>query len=294
VVDRNYHVDWRVWLTFALYGSSLTAVQSWFLAAAQTGLPSSIGVTWSLSIEEIFYLLWAPAVRFLRERHLFLVVISAILIAPVIRWYIHSPGCLEYAFFPARMDSLAFGALLALLRNSGRRFRVPGWAPLAGLVVPFSLLLLIPDVRRTAFFAVFGYTLVAIGMALVVAFVLDRAATENPVCRVLRSRLLVRLGTISYTFYLIHLFVFRVISGLFGNLLLSHIGPNRVLQSIEGLASFALTVLVAELSWRYFESPILRLKSRFSSTHRESEVAPQSREPFMPSLTSVREGIEIT
>jgi hypothetical protein len=38
----------------------------------------------------------------------------------------------------------------------------------------------------------------------------------------------------------------------------------------------------------------MRLKSRFSSEHKKSEVAPQSREPFVPSLTSAREGIEIT
>jgi peptidoglycan/LPS O-acetylase OafA/YrhL len=293
VFARNYHVDWRLWLDYALYGSSLTAVQSWYLAAAaQPGLASSIQLNWSLSIEEIFYLLWAPAVRFLRVRYLFLIVISAILIAPVVRWYVHSPGqSIEYYFFPARMDSLALGSLLALLRHSGRRIHIPGWVPVAGLTVPLALLLLIPNPRGSVLFAVFGYTLLAIGMALVVAFVLDRSATGHPVCRVLRSRLLVRLGTISYMFYLIHLFVYLVVSGGF-NLLLFHDGPTRLVRSIEALVSLAVTVGVAELSWRYFESPILRLKSRFSSKQKKIQ-NDDEQEPFVPSLASVHEGAEI-
>src|SRR5271166_1683423 len=207
VFARNYHVDWRLWLTYALYASSLTAVQPWYLAAsAQPGLASSIQLNWSLSIEEIFYLLWAPAVRFLRVRHLFLLVISVIFAAPLIRWYLHSPGqAIEYYFFPARMDTLALGSLLALLRHSGRSIHIPGWLPLAALAVPLALLLRIPAPRGDAFFAVSGYTLIAIAMALVVAFVLDRSATAHPICRILRAPLLVRLGTISYMFYLIHL-----------------------------------------------------------------------------------------
>jgi len=289
VFARNYHVDWRLWLTYALYGSSLTAVQPWYLAAsAQPGLANSIQLNWSLSIEEIFYLLWAPAVRFLRVRHLFLLVISVIFAAPLVRWYLHSPGqSIEYYFFPARMDTLALGSLLALLRHSGRSFHVPGWLPLAGLAVPLALLLRIPAPRGGVFFAVFGYTLLAIAMALVVAFVLDRSATAHPICRVLRSRLLVRLGTISYMFYLIHLFVFRVVTESFSNFVLSHGGPTRLTGLIVAMVSLAVTVLVAELSWRYFESPILSLKSRFGSRQTKSKVATQSREAFVPSLTSV-------
>jgi hypothetical protein len=131
-------------------------------------------------------------------------------------------------------------------------------------------------------------------LVLAVAFVLDRAGTDQPVCKILRSRPLVHLGTISYMFYLMHAFVFRLISGSFRNYLLARSGPNRLLQSVEGVLSLALTVLVAELSWRYFESPILRLKSRFGSKQKESKVATTNAEPLVPLLASVREGIEIT
>ncbi|MGB8010092.1 MAG: acyltransferase [Terriglobales bacterium] len=253
----------KLWLAFALYGTSLVVVRPWYFGAVSRLLPPvrAIEVTWSLSIEELFYLLWAPAVRFLSRRQLRLLVIGVILLAPLIRWYVHTPGeRTEYFFFPARMDTLAFGALLALFKDRIRLSPVSGWIVGLGLAASACLLFLIHDPERNAFFAVFGYTTIAVSMALVLAYVLVRAATDSPVCRILRSSLLVKLGTISYMFYLLHLFVIFVVRQIFANVLVRHWALNRTLQVS---ASLAVTILAASLSWKYFESPILRLKSRF-------------------------------
>jgi peptidoglycan/LPS O-acetylase OafA/YrhL len=268
VFDRSYHFSGRLWTAYALYATSLVVVRPWYFGA-ESHLPGparAIEVTWSLSIEELFYILWAPAVRFLKNRQLEVLVFSIILLAPVIRWYVHSAGHrTEYFFFPARMDTLALGALLALVRD---RFPIslPGWPVIVGLVSSASLLFLIADPESNAWFAIFGYSVIALSMALVLAFVLDRSAGNHPVCRVLRSRLLVRLGTISYMFYLLHLFVIKSFREVFANLLVSHWVLNRILQ-VTG--SLAVTVLLAALSWKYFESPILRLKDRFGTGPRE-------------------------
>src|SRR6266403_3461561 len=69
-------------------------------------------------------------------------------------------------------------------------------------------------------------------------------------------------GTVSYMFYLLHFFVIKNFREVFAHLLLSHWALNRILQ-VTG--SLVVTVLLASLSWKYFESPILRLKERFGT-----------------------------
>jgi peptidoglycan/LPS O-acetylase OafA/YrhL len=264
----SYPLSPRLWWAFALYGASLVVVQHWFSGALSQLPPPvrSIEVTWSLSIEELFYLLWAPAVRFLTRQQLRVLVLGIILLAPVLRWYVHSPGArTEYFFFPARIDTLAFGALLALFGDRIIRWPVRGWMVLLSLVISASFLLLIPNPEYNAYFAVFGYTVIALSMALLLAFVLARAATGNWLCRYLRSPSLVKLGSISYMFYLLHLFVIMTFRRLFANVLVDHWAWNRILQFA---ASFAVTILAAALSWKYFESPILKLKSRFEVDRR--------------------------
>jgi peptidoglycan/LPS O-acetylase OafA/YrhL len=262
--DRSYHFSGRLWTAYALYATSLIAIQPWYFGA-ESHLPGparAIEVTWSLSIEELFYVLWAPAVRFLKRRHLEILVLSIIAMGPLIRWYVHTPGArTEYFFFPARMDTLAFGALLALIRDR-LSILLPAWPVAIGLISSASILFLVADPETNAWFAVFGYSVIALSMALVLAFVLDHAGSTQVVCKALRSRLLVRLGTISYMFYLLHLFVIKSFRGIFAHLLLSQWALNRIVQVI---GSLVVTVLLASLSWKYFESPILRFKERFGT-----------------------------
>jgi len=265
----SYRLSPRLWLAFALYGTSLIVVQHWY-GAAVSQLPQPVGsieVTWSLSIEELFYLLWAPVVRFLTKQQLRVLVLVIILFAPVVRWYVHTAGArTEYLFFPARIDTLAFGALLALLGDRTTRSPVRGWIVLFSLAVSACFLLLLPDPQLNACFAVLGYTVIGFSMALLLAFVLARAATNHWLCRYLRCPVLVKLGSISYMFYLLHAFVIMSCRRIFANVLVDHWAWNRILQSG---ASLAVTVLAAAISWRYFESPILKLKSRFEIDRRD-------------------------
>jgi peptidoglycan/LPS O-acetylase OafA/YrhL len=260
--DR-YHLSARLWWAFAVYGTSLIVVQHWY-GGAVSRLPGpvrAIEVTWSLSIEELFYLLWAPAVRFLSRQQLRVLILVIIVLAPLVRWYLHAPGArTEYFFFPARMDTLAFGALLALFGERVRVSPVRGSIVLITLAVSGCFLFLIRDPEYNVFFAVFGYTAIALSMTLLLAFVLSRASTDDRFCRFLRSPALVKLGSISYMFYLLHLFVIMGFRRIFANVLVNHWAWNRTLQLA---ASLTATVFAAALSWKYFESPILRLKSRF-------------------------------
>lgn len=254
----------RLWLTFLLYGTSLTVIRHWFAGAiSHVPVPMrAIHVTWSLSIEELFYLLWAPAVRFLKERQLLQLIAGAIVIAPIVRWGVRDfGGHAEYYFFPARFDSLAFGALLAILRRSGKLKSIPGYAAALSSLITAFLLIVITDPQEQKWFAIIGYSIIALNMTVLLAYVLEHAGSADLLCRVLRSRVFVRVGTISYMFYLLHLFVLLMYPPMSG-VVPSHPWLGRTMHL---MLSFFTIYLLAELSWKFFETPILRLKSRFES-----------------------------
>ena len=82
--------------------------------------------------------------------------------------------------------------------------------------------------------------------------------------RLLASRPLTWLGTISYGLYVFHAFPF----------LLMRFAPIRELHPLARFGLFlGLTVAIAHVSWRFFEAPINRLKDRYPYR------PPASREP---------------
>mgnify|MGYP003669776180 CR=1 FL=1 len=79
-------------------------------------------MTWSLAMEEQFYLMLPFLVYFLPRRYLVRVCIAAILLAPVIRWILWEliSWRATYHLTPARMDTIMWGVLIACtIRHEG-------------------------------------------------------------------------------------------------------------------------------------------------------------------------------
>ena len=166
--------------------------------------------TWSLSLEEQFYLLWPAALVFLGTSKSAKAALWVILLSPISRvvTYILMPHqrALLNAMLHTGLDSIMFGCLLALLWRSDRFNKlmqpwVRGWV--AGCAAVFSTILgpLFLGARfRGSYGLVFGYTLNALCLSLILMYVVR--VPNSPVGRLLNAAVLRHLGVISYSIYL--------------------------------------------------------------------------------------------
>ncbi len=169
-----------------------------WVSASGTWLGPWFGHTWSLAIEEQFYVIW-PAVLILFRRRLGVLMVLAVtgaglsMLERLLLW--HGPGSYNRVYHgtDTRADAILLGSALALWAARGHR--LPGrWALVAGAVL---LAAATPFTGTTLGVFVLAPTLAALGGALLLAYL---APGERG--RFLRFRPLVYTGRISYGMYL--------------------------------------------------------------------------------------------
>ena len=207
-----------------------------------------LGHTWSLSLEEQFYLLWPPCLALLGKRRSMYIALGLILISPASRavTYLLMPAWreTEWTMLHTRLDTIMFGCALALLWREERFTR---W--LDNLLHPalFTLSVLYIVILAPCLSARFqarydwtvGYTLQGALISILLLYVVKKPASLPG--RILNLRLIRHVGVISYGLYLWQqLFT----------------GPRTFLFPLNLVAIFAC----AELSYFLVERPAFRLR----------------------------------
>lgn len=225
-------------------------------------MPGTLGPTWSLAIEEQFYVFWAPVARIARNAALLPLLIAIFIASPIIRLINtgalgHLQGVLTEVHTLTHLDGLAIGSLVALSlrmfnfsRASWKRFATCGLAAgVAGAaMMPFHG-------------SNFTDSLLALGFGGMLIAALLATGKRTAYGRFLTWRPLKYLGTISYGLYLIHVLCF-VLIGAF-DLKMEKYGMGGDLAVVA--VRLILSISAATLLWYGFERPILRLKKRFVS-----------------------------
>ena len=221
--------------------------------------------TWSLCVEEQFYLLLPILIRKLTLRQLTWVMGGTFVSALMIKWLILRSGLPAVAIWvllPARLDAFMVGAAVAVIvRNSDFRAshagRFLGLAVAAVVVGVFALLTLVPG--RDALLGYGGASLLAGTFGVLVWWA--SVAQTGIMIRVLEFKPLRWLGTISYLAYLIH----QPINGGLHALFLKQSPRIGSLPELGlTVAALCATLLLCWLSWQYFESPMIHLGRRLT------------------------------
>jgi len=216
-------------------------------------LPGPMGPTWSLAIEEQFYLVWAPIARRISLRHLAIVLIATFVASPAIRGW--NTGLLTPTHTLIHLDGLAIGSLIAVLLRmdvfSRSMWRNLGMAGVALGIFGVALMLY----RGTAF----ADTFLALGFGGMLIAAIVAKPGSGIYARALCAWPLKSIGTVSYGLYMIHILVFVVIGSFEFRMLRYGAWGNFAVVAVR----IVLSLAVAALLWFGFEKPILRLKRRF-------------------------------
>ena len=235
-----------------------TFTQNIAMAVANTSGAHFLGITWSLAVEEQFYVVLPLLIAVVRPRLLPWLLAGLIALAPVLRALADARGLDGFVLAPTRMDSLLGGVLLACLLADPltrqwleQRARFLKWM-LAIFFLGAGILTLEPralGVLDHAWLA--GLYSVLIALVLV-----DR---NGFLARMMRARWLAVLGVLSYSAYLFH----QAISGLL------HAAVFQRPPTIDSFASamltlfaLALTLALALATRRWIESPAMAMGQR--------------------------------
>lgn len=261
--------------TFAPAGllSALFYFGNYYLIANDYGgMPAGLAVLWSLAVEEHYYIFYPPlAALLLRLGRVGLsVTVLALLCVAVLawRWWLALNGASEAYLTMAtdtRIDAILVGCLMALWRNpwldpapAANRLRDFGLAAACIVVLVGTL-----AYRNEFFRLTLRYTLQSLAIAPLIYLAVARA--REPAFRWLNSRILVYIGTISYTVYLSHHMIVLAVARRWPEL-----G-----WPLTTLATALLTLAVAEAMRRWVEQPCAALRRRLhrASTARSTPAA---------------------
>jgi peptidoglycan/LPS O-acetylase OafA/YrhL len=222
------------------------------------GRPESIAFPlWTVSIEEQFYLIWPLMVKVLERRGLIISGIVMFLLATLCRVIFVLAGVSGgYVYYgsTARCDSIALGIMLALFADrlpklsGGMRLLFVGGG-LVGWIVSSAWLTDQPG--PISMREVLGRLIISLAAGAMLYGCLN---SRN---KLLTGTWIVRLGKVSYGLYLLHLVGLLLAKSLF------HPVSGTAILATKAVG-FVLTIILAFASYRWVESPFLRLKDRFA------------------------------
>jgi peptidoglycan/LPS O-acetylase OafA/YrhL len=228
--------------------------------------PTPISHTWSLAVEEQFYVLWPLVFSFFYARgRRPMVWFLAVSIALVATWrsllfcYVHVGTAYVYNAFDTRFDSLAVGCLAAVMTQSPRVLAVAEVVARCSVYPMFvALLIAVSRSLPLTYHYSLGFSVEAalIGVAMLQLVQL----ASRPTWRWLDHPAVAYLGKISYPMYLYHGICNSFSSQIFRD-------PSRLYLRLA--LALALTIVLGTISFYLVERPFLRLRQRF--THRPAQ-----------------------
>jgi peptidoglycan/LPS O-acetylase OafA/YrhL len=253
------NIPWYAYVTFT---------QNFHWAAGGPDRSNWLTPTWSLAVEEQFYLVLPAVIWLFSGRRLLYLLGSVIVTAPFLRLFLdlnfQFGNVASFCLMPCRADALLLGVVAAVLvrhktawesLKNHRRSLVSAWIILLAGLPAF---IFFKQTDHLGFFmTTLGFSWLALFYLGLLLLALIHAS--GWLGEILRNSWLKALGTISYGVYLIHKPVLGLVFGFFRfERPLAQTSAGRILV----LSALTITLAVAFGSWTVLEKPLLKIGHR--------------------------------
>lgn len=221
---------------------------------------SILGVLWSISIEEQFYLVWPLVISLLPRKTIVPAFITLILCSILFRFFHQDYFHLEFHTLSC-MSDLVTGALAAFFlffyrEQTIRFFEMSPWIIRLILLGLIALFFFQDELfASSSFYLVIGRIPFAI---LISGFILHQSIASGNSFELKNFRLLSNLGKYTYGMYCLHFLAILIIVTIIKKII--GIENQFSVFLLEPVFSLLLTILLSYLSYRIIEKPFLKLK----------------------------------
>lgn len=262
-LDSGYYTGNQFWLW--------TYLQNWLFVFKEPYGDKILLHTWSLAVEEQFYLVWPLLILMFRTpKRLLIVMLTILLLVGVARYIVWSYKVEDLAYSSlytfTRIDGLCIGSIIAILQKLDPGFLKRNNTVIVVLIAVINLGFYFISTRTGFTFpylAFVGYTTFAVLFGLLLY---EAVRGESKIIHwLLDNRPLKFFGKISYGLYVWHWPVYILMFDAARDWFFAKgAGSIRMAELCSGLFVTAVALLTSLVSYRYFEMPFLKLKSKYS------------------------------